>query len=170
VNRTEKQTVIESIQSVIQENGTFYLVDYKGLKVKDISELRDKVRGSEGSLRVVKNTLLRRASEGTILSDASQWMEGPTALAWSKDDPVQLAKVLMDFAKTNPHLQVKGGIVEGQALDAPSVEALSKLPSMPELQAKIIGLLQAPAVKLVNVLQASARDMVGVLSQRAKQE
>ncbi len=169
MNRADKQTVITEIQSAIQESSSFYLVDFKGLKVKDISSLRNKVRESSGSLRVVKNTLLKKASEGTPLSSASGWMEGPTALAWGGDDPVPLAKTLVAFAKENPNLKLKGGIVDGKALDATSVEALSKLPGINEIRAGLIGLLQAPAVKLATILQTPARNVAVCLSERGKQ-
>jgi large subunit ribosomal protein L10 len=169
VNRAEKQTVISEIQSAIQESSSFYLVDFKGLKVKDISTLRNKVRESSGSLRVVKNTLLKKASEGTALSGAAPWMEGPTALAWAGSDPVPLAKTLVTFAKENPNLKLKGGIVDGKALDATSVEALSKLPGINESRAGLIGLLQAPAAKLATILQTPARNVAVCLSERGKQ-
>jgi len=170
VNRSEKQTVVGEIQSVIQGGGAFYLVDFKGLRVKEISALRTRVRESSGSLRVVKNTLLKKASEGTALAGAQAWMEGPTALAWSGADPIPLAKTLVTFAKENPHLKVKGGIVEGKALDPQSVEALSKLPGINEIRAQLIGLLQAPATKLATLLQTPARNVAVCLAERGKQD
>lgn len=170
MNRTEKQQTVGDLQQVIQKGAAFYLVDFKGLRVKDISALRDRVRDSAGSIRVVKNTLLRRASEGTPLSEASRWMEGPTALAWSDADPIPLAKVLTTFAKENPNLKVKGGVVDGKAVDKASVETLSKLPGMPEIRAQLIGLLQAPATKLATLLQTPARNVAVCLGERGKQE
>ena len=169
MNRPEKQASIREIQEVIQRNGAFYLVDFKGLKVKEISALRDKVKESAGSLKVVKNTLLRKASEGTGLSGASEWMEGPTALAWASADPIPLAKTLVAFAKDNPKLKVKGGVVDGKAVDAAGVETLSKLPGINEIRAGLIGLLQAPATKLVRVLCAPGRNVAVCLSERGKQ-
>lgn len=170
MNRSEKQTVVGEIQSVIQGGGAFYLVDFKGLRVKDISALRTRVRESSGSLRVVKNTLLKKASEGTALEGARAWMEGPTALAWSGTDPIPLAKTLVTFAKENPNLKVKGGVVEGKALDPQSVEALSKLPGINEIRAQLIGLLQAPATKLATLLQTPARNVAVCLAERGKQD
>lgn len=169
MNRAEKQDTIREIQEVIQQNGAFYLVDFKGLKVKDISQLRDRIRESSGRMRVVKNTLLRQASQGTSLTGASEWMEGPTALAWSEKDPVPLAKVLVAFAKENPKLKVKGGVVEGQAVDAPGVVALSMLPGLDGVRAQLIGLLQAPATKLAVLLQTPGRNVAVCLAERGKQ-
>lgn len=169
MNRSEKQATIQEIQEVIQQNDAFYLVDFKGLKVKDISTLRDRVRESSGSLRVVKNTLLKKAAAGTTLSGADAWMEGPTALAWSTQDPIPLAKVLVTFAKENPHLKVKGGVVDGQAVDASAVEALSKLPGINEIRAQLLALIQAPATKLARILQTPAKNVAVCLSERGKQ-
>jgi large subunit ribosomal protein L10 len=170
VNRIEKQQTIGDLQEVIQKGAAFYLVDFKGLRVKDISVLRDRVRESAGSIRVVKNTLLKRASQGTPLSEAERWMEGPTALAWSFTDPIPLAKVLTTFAKENPHLKVKGGVVEGKAVDTASVETLSKLPGLPQIRAQFLGLLQAPATKLATLLQTPARNVAVCLGERGKQD
>ena len=170
MNRTEKQGAIREIQEVIQQNGAFYLVDFKGLKVKDISTLRDRVRETSGSFRVVKNTLLRKASEGTDLSAAVEWMEGPTALAWAGNDPVPLAKVLVEFAKENQNLKVKGAVLDGQSVTAAAVEELSRLPGLEGIRAQLIGLLQAPAAKLATILQTPARNVAVCLSERGKQE
>ena len=169
MNRADKQGTIQQIQEVIQKNEAFYLVDFKGLKVKEISALREKVKETSGSLRVVKNTLLRKAAEGTTLSGAEAWMEGPTALAWSQSDPIPLAKTLVTFAKENPHLKVKGGVVEGKAVDAAAVEELSKLPGINEIRAQLLALLQAPATKLARVLQTPARNVAVCLAERGKQ-
>lgn len=169
MNRAEKQGAIREIQEVIEQNEAFYLVDFKGLKVKDISTLRDRVRESSGYLKVVKNTLLKKAAEGTDLSGADEWMEGPTALAWAQSDPIPLAKVLVTFAKENPNLKVKGGVVEGKAVDASAVETLSKLPGIDQIRASLIGLLQAPATKLATILQTPARNVAVCLSEKGKQ-
>ncbi len=171
MNRAEKQNTIREIQEVIQENEAFYLVDFKGLKVKEISELREQVKDSSGVMRVVKNTLLRKASEGTDLSSAQEWMEGPTALAWATGcDPVPLAKILVHFAKSNPNLKVKGGIVDGKAVDVETVEALSRLPGLEGIRSQLVALLQAPATKLATLLQIPARNVAVCLDERGKQQ
>lgn len=169
MNRAERQDTIREIQDVIEQNEAFYLVDFKGLRVKDISALRDRVRESSGHLRVVKNTLLKKAAEGTELSGAGGWMEGPTALAWAPNDPIPLAKALVTFAKENPKLKVKGGVVEGQTVDALGVETLSQLPGIDGIRAQLIGLLQAPATKLATLLQMPARNVAVCLSEKGKQ-
>jgi large subunit ribosomal protein L10 len=169
LNRAEKQVTIREIQEVISQNEAFYLVDFKGLKVKEISALRDRVRETSGQMRVVKNTLLKKAAEGTDLSGAGEWMEGPTALAWAPLDPIPLAKALVTFAKGNPHLKVKGGVVDGKAVGAADVETLSKLPGLNGIRAQLLGLIQAPATKLATILQTPARNVAVCLSERGKQ-
>lgn len=169
MNRAEKQGTIREIQDLIEQNEAFYLVDFKGLRVKDISALRDRVRESAGHLRVVKNTLLKKAAAGTDLSGADAWMEGPTALAWTPKDPIPLAKALVTFAKENPKLKVKGGVVEGQAVDTAAVMSLSALPGIDGVRAQLIGLLQAPATKLATLLQMPARNVSVCLSEKGKQ-
>jgi large subunit ribosomal protein L10 len=170
VNRTDKQNIIQEMQTVIQDHSTFYFVDFKGLKVKDISQLRDKIRQSSGKIRVVKNTLLKKASTGTGLDGADKFFEGPTAIAWSQRDPIPLAKTLMSFSKDNPNLKIKGGFVEGSILSSSEVEFLSKLPGINELRAQIIGLLQAPMVRIARVLKAPGQDVAVCISERGKQE
>jgi len=170
VNRLEKQETVNELHEVIQGNATFYLVDFKGLTVEAITDLRNRVRQSESSMRVVKNTLLKKASEGTDLAQAEAYMEGPTAMAWSGTDPVALAKVLVAYAKDNPHLKVKAGVVEGEVMDASGVEAVSKLSSLPETRATLAGLLVAPATKLATILQTPAGNMANCLKQRGEQE
>ncbi len=169
MNRSEKQGTIQEIQDVISQNDAFYLVDFKGLKVKDISQLRDRVRDSSGHIKVVKNTLLKKAAEGTGLSGANVWMEGPTALAWAPTDPIPLAKVLVTFSKENPHLKLKGGVVDGKAVDAATVETLSLLPGLDGIRSQLLGLLQAPATKLAVLLQTPARNVAVCCGERGKQ-
>ena len=169
MNRAEKQGTIREIQEVISQNAAFYLVDFKGLKVKEISALRDRVRETSGQMRVVKNTLLKKASEGTDLSGAEEWMEGPTALAWAPLDPIPLAKALVTFAKGNPKLKVKGGVVDGKAVGAADVETLSRLPGLNGIRAQLLGLIQAPATKLATILQMPAKNVAVCLSEKGKQ-
>ena len=168
MNRSEKHQTVGEIQEVIRSNSSFYLVDFKGLRVKDISALRERIKETSGRLRVVKNTLLKRASEGTDLAGATTWMEGPTAIAWCDKDPIPLAKVLTGFAKENPNLKVKGGVVSGKTLGVAEVEVLSKLPGLPEVRAQLIGLIQAPATKLARILQTPAKNVAVCISEKGK--
>ena len=121
-----------------------------------------------GTSRVVKNTLLKKAAEGTDLSGADAWMEGPTALAWAPSDPIPLAKALVTFAKENPKLKVKGGVVEGQTVDALGDRDPLKLPGIDGVRAQLIGLLQAPATKLATLLQMPAKNVAVCLSEKGE--
>jgi large subunit ribosomal protein L10 len=140
------------------------LLDFKGLSVPAATEFRRKMRASGSRYRVVKNSLALRAAKGTALEKLEAKLEGTTGIAYSGDDPVALAKVLVDFAKEHPALSVKGGVVAGsQLLDAEGVKALSTMPGLPELRAKLLGLLMGPAQQLVSLLNEPATQTVRVL-------
>lgn len=170
MNRTGKQQVIKEMQEVLGTFTSFYFVDYKGLKVKEISNLREKIKESKGAIRVVKNTLLKKATEDTTLKPVEKFLQGPTAIAWSTNDPIPLAKTLTTFAKDNPNLKIKGGFVDGSLLSQKDVEILSKLPGINEVRSQIIGLMQAPMAKLIGLLKAPQRNIALCLSERGKQE
>jgi large subunit ribosomal protein L10 len=128
------------------------------------TEFRRKMRASGSRYRVVKNSLALRAAKGTALEKLEAKLEGTTGIAYTGDDPVALAKVLVDFAKEHPALSVKAGVVAGsQLLDAEGVKALSTMPGLPELRAKLLGLLMGPAQQLVSLLNEPATQTVRVL-------
>ena len=172
MNRTEKQTLIDDLHEEFGKSPHAILVDFRGLTVPAVTEFRRKVRASGSSYRVVKNTLALRAAKGTAIEKLKDKFEGTTGVAYTGSDPVALAKVLVDFAKDNPNLVVKGALVSGtELLDAEGVKALSTMPGLPELRAKLLGLLQAPATNLVRVLNAPAAKMARVLAaHKEKQE
>jgi large subunit ribosomal protein L10 len=164
MNKTEKQEVIDTLHADFSKSPHAILVDFRGLTVPAVTEFRRKVRQSGSTYRVVKNSLALRAAKGTAWEKLSDKFVNTTGVAYSSSDPVALAKVLIDFAKDNPSLVVKGGLVSGsQLLDAEGVKALSTMPSLPEIQAKTLGLLQAPAVNVLQVLQAPAVQLLLVL-------
>ncbi len=164
MNRTEKQQLIDELHGEFKDSPNAVLVDFKGLSVPAVTEFRRKVKASGSRYRVVKNSLALRAAKDTPLEKLAPRFEGATGVACTGDDPVGLAKVLVDFARDHPALSVKGGLVAGsQLLDAEGVKALSTMPGLPELRARLLGLLQASAVKLVRVLGAPATELVRVL-------
>ena len=164
MNRTEKQEVIDTLHADFEKSPHAILVDFRGLTVPAVTEFRRKVRQSGSTYRVVKNSLALRAAKGTPYEKLGDKFEGTTGVAYTGSDPVVLAKVLVDFAKDNPNLVVKGGLVSGsQLLDAEGVKALSTMPSLPEVQAKVLSLLQAPAVQVLQVLNAPAVQLLLVL-------
>jgi large subunit ribosomal protein L10 len=165
MNKTEKQVLIDSLHADFGKSPHAILVDFRGLTVPAVTEFRRKVRQSGSSYRVVKNSLALRAAKGTAYEKLSDKFEGTTGVAYTGSDPVMLAKVLVDFAKDNPNLVVKAGLVSGsQLLDAEGVKALSTMPSLPEMRAKLLGLLQTPATQLVRVLNAPGGKMARVLA------
>jgi large subunit ribosomal protein L10 len=164
MNRTEKQQLIDELHGEFKASAHAVLVDYKGLSVPAVTEFRRKVKAAGSRYRVVKNSLALRAAKDTPLEKLAPKFEGATGVAYTGDDPVALAKVLVDFAKEHPALALKGGLVSGsQLLDAEGVKALSTMPGLRELRGRLLGLLQAPATRLVRLLNTPARQLAQVL-------
>jgi large subunit ribosomal protein L10 len=169
MNRTEKQQLIDELHKELESSPHAVLVDFRGLSVPAVTEFRRKVKASGSRYRVVKNSLARRAAKGTALESLEDKLLGTTGIAYTKDDPVALAKVLVEFAKDHPQLAMKAGVVSGaQVLDAAGVKSLSTMPGLPELRARLLGLLQAPASQLVRLLATPATQLAQVL--KAHQE
>jgi large subunit ribosomal protein L10 len=169
MQRAEKQTLIDELHRELVASPHAILVEFKGITVPAVTEFRRRVRRAGSRYRVVKNSLALRAVKGTPLETLSGKFEGTTGVAYTGSDPVVLAKVLVDFAKDHPSLVVKGALVSGsQVLDAQGVKALSTMPSLPELRARLLGLLKAPAAKLVSLLGTPSVRAVRVL--KARQE
>jgi large subunit ribosomal protein L10 len=171
MNRTEKQALIDDLHTEFGRSPHAILVDFRGLSVPAVTEFRKKVRQAGSRYRVVKNSLALRALKDTPLEKLGPQFDQTTGVAYTVTDPVALAKVLVDFAKEHPALSVKGGLVSGsQVLDAEGVKALSAMPSLPELRARLLGLLSAPAQKLVRLCSAPATKLVRVLEARRQKE
>jgi large subunit ribosomal protein L10 len=146
-------------------------VDFRGLSVPAVTEFRRKVQKAGSRYRVVKNSLALRAVKDTPLERLAEKFENATGVAYTGEDPVALAKVLMAFAKDHPQLVVKGGVVSGsQMLDAEGVKALSSMPSLPELRAKLLGLMKVPASQLVRLLNTPAGQLARVLKAHQDKE
>jgi large subunit ribosomal protein L10 len=165
MNRAEKTEVIESLHKTFVESGSVILLDFKGVTVPDITDLRDRVRETQGGYAVVKNTLALRAAEGTPVDSIKEHFVGPTAIAFTAADPVALAKILREFVKAQQGMEFKVGILDGKVLSEGQVAELADLPSRDGLLSKLLFLLNAPLTRLVTALQSPVRDLAVVLGQ-----
>jgi large subunit ribosomal protein L10 len=168
--REMKESDLEVLKGEFAEAQSAFVVEFKGLTVVAVDDLRRKIRTAGGTYRVVKNTLARRASEGTRLSVVAHHFKGSTAIIRSGSEPTKIAKTLTEFAKTNPALVLKGASVEGVALDAGECKTLADLPSREELLGRLLYLLKSPMQRLASVLSAPKRNLAIVLNQVAEKQ
>ncbi len=157
------------MRSEFQSLRNAILMDYRGLKVVDVTELRRGVRRLSSRYVVVKNTLAIKAAADTDVAKVSSHFGGPTALAYNSHDAVPLVKYLLEFAKTNPNLVFKAALVDGKAVAADQLDAISKLPGRPELLGKLIYLLKAPISNLAGLLKTPVRNLAYGLKQIPKE-
>lgn len=167
MERANKQKTVESLNEKLGSVAAVFAIDYRGIKVSEATEFRRKIRETGGTYRVVKNTLTKRALEGTGLESLEEHLEGMTGLAFTDADPVALAKAIHDFAKDVPAITFKGGIFDDEVMDESRFKALASLPSKEALQSQLLSVLQAPIRNLLSVLQAPSRDLILVLKAKA---
>ena len=169
MDRAQKQEAIETLKGVFADAGAVVVTHYMGLTVAEMTDLRGKLREQGAQLKVVKNTLAQKALAGSVGEAGDALFSGPVAIAFAPD-PVSAAKVATQYAKDNDKFTVIGGFMGQQVLDKSSVTALATLPSLDQLRAKIVGLLQAPATKIAGVLQAPAGQLARVMGAYAAKD
>lgn len=170
--RPEKVQAVEEIKDSFRQAGAVLVTEYRGLKVKELQDLRRRLAGAGARYQILKNTLVRFAVRDLEFGELESYLEGPTAIAFCGDDPVAPAKVCSEFARTNPNLVLKAGVLQGQVLDTDRTKALSELEPREILLAKAAGALKAPLTQAVGVVQALIRNAVAVVAayQRKREE
>lgn len=169
MDRAEKTELVASLQQVFQTTNVIVVCHYAGLTVAQMSALRRQARQAGASVKVAKNRLAKIALEGTDVASISALLQGPTLIAYS-GDPVAAPKVATDFAKANDKLVILGGAMGRTVLNPDSVKALASLPSLDELRAKLVGLVQAPATKIAQVVNAPAAKLARVFGAYAAKD
>ena len=163
MNREQKESFVQNLKSIIAENSLVLVFHYRGMSMTDMTDLRVQSFNSGCNIKVTKNRLTKLALEGSDKAALSEFFDGPTAIAYSSD-PVQLTKLLTNFAKNNSNLVILGGIMDNEILSVEKIEILSKLPSLEEIRAQLIGLISSPAQKIATVLTAPSGDLARVFN------
>ena len=169
MNRKEKAEMISDLGERVKGFQAVVLTNYRGLNVEQLSHLRQRLRQEKISYHVIKNTLMRLASKGTDLEKLDSYFEGPTAMAISYGDPVLLAKILSEFIKTQPSLEIKIGLIQGKVTSPEEVKAMATMPSREVLFGQILGGIQGIAAQLAAVIQNGIQQVLGTLQARVDQ-
>ena len=164
MNLSKKKEIADAMNEKFSKAEIIIVTDYKGLDVVTMNDLRRKLRAENVEYRVVKNSLLVRASEGTDAGMIKEFFKGPTAVALSYEDPVAPAKVLTDFIKTNDKVEIKAGAMKGRMLDVNAIKALSALPSHEILLGQFLSVMNAVPTSLVRALSDMPRQLLNVLN------
>jgi len=167
LTKAQKLQQSEELRAVLSDITTLFLMENTGLTVNEVNELRSQVRKNEATYKVVKNSVVKLAVEGTDLEGLAPFLVGPKALAYTEGDGVTLAKVLRDFIKQHPDLAFEQAFLEGQILESDEAKKIAEMPSREELFTKLVYLLQSPIRRLAVALNAPAQNLASVLGQVA---
>jgi len=168
-NRTEKQKQAEGLREELQRARSVILSSFEGLNVAQDAKLRREIAQAGARYKVVKNRLLERAAQGTLSEPAVQKLRGTTSLAYTETDPVALAKVLTAYAKENPALVFKAGLVEGRLVSLEDMALLANLPGRETLLSKVLYLINVPAQRVAFTISGVARNLTSVIQQGVKE-
>uniref|UniRef100_A0A7V5N091 Large ribosomal subunit protein uL10 n=1 Tax=Thermodesulfobacterium geofontis TaxID=1295609 RepID=A0A7V5N091_9BACT len=159
----KKEEMIKNLKEKFLNSEGIFVTSFKGFTVAESNEIRKLIREKGGEFRVVKNTLIRIASQETPVQPVNEYIEGPTALVIAYKDPIEIAKVLNKFVKDHPSLKIRGFVIQGKGFEASAIEELVKLPPKEVLLAQVLGTLQAPIANFIGVLSAIIRNFLYVL-------
>jgi large subunit ribosomal protein L10 len=162
-SHADKAETVAAVEERLKAAKMAIVTEYRGLNVGQMTRLRREIRQVSGEYQVIKNTLIKRALKGTAYADLERLLEGPNGWVFAYDDPVMLSKALVKFADENEKLAIKGGVFEGQFMEPAQVKVLSQMPSKPELQAKLLAMIQAPATQLVRLVQEPGARVVRLI-------
>jgi large subunit ribosomal protein L10 len=170
LTRAQKQEQIDALKGALAPAGGVFVMDFTGLSVGEVTELRRKVKDADASYVVVRNTLAKLAIAGSPIEPVNSLLDGPSAVAYTSADAAALAKVLAEFAKTHDKLKFRGGFVSGQLLDSKQAQQVATLPSKQELVARLLFLLQSPMRRLVVALNWPTRSLAVTVKQIADEK
>lgn len=169
MNRSEKKQIVDDFSKRMEGFQAAVLTHYRGLNVEQINTLRRRLREEKISYHVVKNTMMKLAAKGTDLEKITDYFKGPTAIAVSHDDPISLARILTEFVKTQPRLEIKIGLIQGRVTPPDEIKTLATMPSREIMMAQIMGGIQGPGQEVAGVIQSGLRQIVGLIHARADQ-
>jgi len=169
VDRAEKRELVTDLNGAFKAAGSVVVAHYAGITVAQMNDLRSKMRAAGGTVKVAKNRLAKIALQGTESEKIIDLFKGQTIIAYS-DDPVTAPKIASEFAKSNDKLVILGGAMGATSLDADGVKALASLPSLDELRAKLVGMIQTPATRIAAVVQAPAAQLARVFGAYARKD
>lgn len=171
VTKLQKEERIKELKDILQKSKLIIISDYRGLNVKEITDLRRRLQNGGADITVAKNTLTKIAAKDLPLKDQIEpYLSGPTALVFSYEDPVGPAKILLDFIKETKKTEIKGGIFEGKNITPDNVKDIASLPSKEVLMSKLMGCIKSPVINLVNVLSGVSRKLVYTIEAIRKQK
>jgi large subunit ribosomal protein L10 len=169
-SKGKKKEELDALKKDLEAAKNLFVAQFQGMTVAQDTDLRQKIRGTNSKYRVVKNTLAKKAAEGTAAENVAKSFDGSTAIAYNSNDPVSLAKALTAYAKTNPLFVFKAGIVEGRVVNIGDIANIAAMPSKEELIAKLLFLINSPAQRIAVALNGVARNLAVVIGQAVEQK